>query len=122
MTDRPAALTLLDLQARAVMLAHAAAADLYRELAKVGDDDDRGLALLHESAALALKRMPALTRPLRGLEEAWDEQDVLDPAAAMRTLRRLEAELGEILPAVLQLRLRQDEIVAELRALVGDAR
>jgi len=104
------------------MLAHAAAADLYRELAKVGDDDDRGLALLHESAALALKRMPALTCPLRGLEEAWDEQDVLDPAAAMRTLRRLEAELGEILPAVLQLRLRQDEIVAELRALVGYAR
>jgi hypothetical protein len=122
MTDRPPVLRLLDLRSRAVRLAHAAAADLYRELAEVGSDDDHVRALLRESAALALERMPALTRPLRGLELEWEEQDLLDPIAAERTGQRLQVEVVEIMPAVVRLRARQNEIVSEICALVVDAR
>jgi hypothetical protein len=104
------------------MIAHEAAADLYRELTELGADDDHARALLQESAVLALGRIPALARPPRDLERAWIEQELLDPPAAERTAERLVGVITELLPAFTRLRARQDEIVVELLGLVSRPR
>jgi hypothetical protein len=122
MTDRPASLELLDLQLAASMIAHEAAADLYRELAELGADGDHARTLLRESATLALARIPALARPLRDLEREWVEQELLDPPAAERTAERLVGAVTELIPAFTRLRARQSEIVVELLGLVDRVR
>jgi hypothetical protein len=122
MRDRFASLELLDRQMAAATIAHEAAADLHRELVELGADDDHAGALLGESAALALERIPALARPLRGSASEWAEQELLDPPAAERTAERLEADVRELLPAFAELRARQNQIVAQLLDLVGRAR
>jgi hypothetical protein len=122
MNARPASLELLDLQLAASMIAHEAAADLYRELAELGADDDHVCALLQESATLALARIPALARPLRDLEREWAEQELLDPPTAERTAERLAGAVTDLLPAFTRLRARQSEIVVQLLGLVDRVR
>lgn len=122
MTARPASLELLDLQLAASMIAHEAAADLYRELTELGADDDHARALLQESATLALGRVPALAHPLRDLEREWIAQELLDPPAAQRTVERLVDAVAELLPAFTRLRARQSEIVVGLLGLVNRVR
>lgn len=122
MRDRSASLELLDRQMAAATIAHEAAADLYRELVDLSADDECAGALLGESAALALERIPALARPLLGLASEWGEQELLDPPAAERTAKRLEADVRELLPALAELRTRQNRIVAHLLDLVRRAR
>lgn len=119
---RPAPLRLLSRHFRAARLAHEAAADLHRELVELGLDDDHTRALLHESAALALEQMPALVRPLRGPEREWAEQELLDPPASLLTAKQLESGVTKLLPALLALRARQDQIVAELLNRIRRAR
>jgi hypothetical protein len=122
MTDRPAALELLDRLLGAATIAHEAAADLHHELVTLGADDERARALLRESASLVLDQIPTLARPLHGRALEWGEQELLDPLAAERTAKRLEDDLTKFLPAFAELRARQDEVVAELLNLISRAR
>jgi hypothetical protein len=122
MTHRPALLERLDRVMAAATIAHEAAADLFRELVELGVEDDHARALLQESLDLALKRIPALARPLRGDALKWVEQELLDPPAAELTAKRLESDITELLPAFAELRAQQNRIVIELVEMVGRAR
>jgi hypothetical protein len=66
--------------------------------------------------------MPWLIREWRSLEREWSEQELLDPPKAERTTRALVVRFGELGPALRRLRVRQDEIVAELADRLGRAR
>ncbi len=122
MTDRPGSLRLLDGYFAAARIAHEYVFDLHRELVERDAADDHTRELLHESAAVALEQMPALTRGLRGLEREWGEQELLDPSAAERTVERLDGEVAELVPALAALRARQNQIVAELLDRISRAR
>lgn len=122
MTKRPDPLRRLDGYFAAARIAHEYVADLHRELVELDIADNRTRELLRESAAMTLERMPALTRPLRGLAHQWAEQDLLDPPAAEHTIERLDSELAELTPKLAALRTRQDQIVAELLELINRAR
>lgn len=121
MADRLACLERLDRQFLAAGLAHEAASNMHRDLVELGADNEHTRELLRDSAALTLDQMPALARPLRASEREWEEQELLDPVAAEVTAMCLEMEIEELLPAFRALRARQNEIVAQLRALVNDA-
>lgn len=122
MTDRPVPLRLLDGYFAAARIAHEYVFDLHRELVEVDAADDHTRELLHESAAVALERMPALTGRLRCLEREWAEQELLDPPAAERTVERLEDDVAELAPVLATLRARQNQIIAELRDRISRAR
>ncbi len=122
MTERPAPLKLLDHHFAASEILHAYAFDLSRELLELGSDYDRARGLVQESAAVTLERMPELAGPLRSLELEWAEQELLDPPAAERTLDRIADRLAGLAPEFAALRMRQDQVVAELLALIRDAR
>jgi len=66
--------------------------------------------------------MPEITRELRRLELLWDEQQLLDPPQAKRTLKTIETNLGGLEPELSALRQRQDQIAQELGELVKRAR
>lgn len=120
--DRPGPLEVADRYLAAATIAHEYVSDLHRELVACDAADEHSRALLRESAALTLERMPELIRRLRPLEREWAEQELLDPLAAAQTIERLESDLTEIMPTITGLRARQDEIAAELLDLVGRAR
>jgi hypothetical protein len=122
MTTRPGPLGRLDGYFAAARIAHEYVADLHRELVELDVTDNRTRELLRESAAVTFERMPALTRPLRGLEHQWAEQELLDPPAAEHTLKRLDSQLAQLTPRLAALRTRQDQIVAELLELISRAR
>lgn len=122
MTDRPGPLGLVDGYLAAARIAHEYVFDLLRELAELDVADDHTRDLLHESAAVALERMPELTRRLRGLEREWSEQELLDPPAAERTLERLISDVAALVPALAALRTRQNQIVADLLDRISQAR
>lgn len=122
MTDRPEPLALLDSYFAAARIAHEYASDLQRELVELDLADDHTRELVHESAAVALEQMPALTKRLGGLEREWAEQDLLDVSGAERTIERLEREVADLSPALVALRARQNQIVAELLDLTSRAR
>lgn len=122
MTDRPGPLGLLDRYFAAARIAHEYVFDLHRELAELDAADDHTRELVQESAAVALERMPELTRRLGGLEQEWAEQELLDPPAAERTVERLNSEVAAIVPALTALRARQNQIVADLLDRISRAR
>lgn len=122
MTDRPEPLGLVDTYFAAARIAHEYVFDLHRELAELDAADDHTRALLRESATVALERMPELTRRLHGPEREWSEQELLDPAAAERTIERLNSDIAALLPALAALRARQNQIAAELLARISRAR
>jgi len=122
MIDRPGPLGQLDGYFAAARIAHEYVADLHRELVELDAAGEHTRKLLRESAAVVFERMPALASRLRGLEREWAEQELLDPPAAERTVERLEVELGELAPALVARRARQNQIAAELLDLVSRAR
>jgi hypothetical protein len=122
MIDRPEPLARLDRYFAAARIAHEYASDLHRELVELDAADVHTRELLRESAAAALERMSTLTLRLRALGREWSEQELLDPPTAERTLRRGERELASAMPAILAVRVRQDQIAAELLDLVRRAR
>lgn len=122
MTDPPRELQNLDRYFAAGTLAHTYAANVHWELAALGQSDDRTLALLHESAAIILERMPELVRDFRTLADELSAQELLDPGAAETTRSRLSDAFSEIEPALRALRERQDEIAAALRDKLDRAR
>jgi hypothetical protein len=120
--ERPGPLGILDGYFAAARIAHEYVFDLHRGLVELDAADHRTRELLDESAAVALERMPELTRRLRGLEREWAEQELLDPPAAERTIERLDGEVAELVPALAALRARQNQIVAELLDRISRAR
>jgi hypothetical protein len=122
MTDRPEPLELVDRYVGAAEFAHQYAFRVHRRLVELDVDPDHSRRLLAESAAIALAEMPALVRDWRTLEREWSEQELLDPSKLDRTTRTLTARFAELRPALLALRARQDEIVAEPVDLLNDAR
>jgi hypothetical protein len=121
MTDRPAALRELDRLFAAATIAHEFIGSLYYELVELGAAEPRASRLLRESGRIVLSRMPNLTSELRRLERAWDEQRLLDHLAAERTTVEVQDELARVLPELLRLRARQDEVASEMRELVDRA-
>lgn len=122
MPDRPGPLALVDSHLAAARIAHEYVFDLHRELVELDAANDHTRELMRESAAVALERMPALTRRLRGLEREWSEQELLDPRAAERTVEHLNKDVAALLPALASLRTRQNQIVADLLDRITRAR
>lgn len=114
MTGRPQPLRRLDGYFAAARIAHEYISDLHRELVELDAADKHTRELLHESVSVTLERMPTVTRRLRVLESRWAEQELLDPSTAKRTIRHLEDDLAEVMPAIAELRARQNQIAAEL--------
>ena len=121
-TIRPGSLGQLDRFFAAATIAHEYISDLHRELVALHEDTERTHELLGESAAVVLERMPELTRELRRLGRDWAEQALLEPPQAERALALIEAGLAAVAPELTAIRLRQDDIVAELREGVDHAR
>jgi hypothetical protein len=122
LTDCPDPFAALDRYFAAATIAHEYLADLHRELVELRTDSAHTRALLGESVASVTERMPALTRELRQLREQWEAQNLLDPPGAKRTRQLAETRLIEAEPELSALRARQDEIAAEMRALLERAR
>jgi hypothetical protein len=122
MTDRPEPLRLVNSYSAAARLAHEYIFDLHRELAEMDAAGDDTRELLRESATVTVERIPELTRTVRGLEREWSEQELLDPPAAKRTIERLNGDVEVLLPALVALRARQNQIVIELLDRISRAR
>lgn len=84
----------LDLHFLAARIAHEYAADLHYELAELHADDVHTRKLLSDSANVILREMPRLTGELRSLEREWEEQELLDPVQAERTVQSLKVRWG----------------------------
>ena len=121
MTDRPEELDLVDQYVGAAELAHIYAFGVRRELIELDADGARIRRLLAESAAITLQEIPALVRDWRLLEREWLEVELLDPANLDRKTQALKAHFAELDPALHALRVRQDEIAAELTDLLDRA-
>jgi len=122
MTDRPEELELVKRYFRAARYAHEYAGDTHLLLGELGATDEETRRLLGESAAIVLQEMPRLARDWRTLEHEWSEQQLLDPPKAERTAHTLAVRFTKLGPALKALRVRQDEIVAELDELLNRAR
>jgi hypothetical protein len=121
MAELPDPIQRLDRYFMAARIAHEYIADKHRELAELQADDARSRALLRDSAAVVFEEMPLVTRQLREEGRDWDEQQLLEPEAAERTLASLTARLAELEPALRALRARQDEIAVSIRERVQAA-
>lgn len=87
---------------------------LHGKLTALGAADEDTRALVVESARIALEELSSLTREARRLAALWDEQTLLDPEQASKTLEALHAELERLRPDLNALRARHREIAAEL--------
>ncbi|MHB1290522.1 hypothetical protein [Georgenia sp.] len=110
MSDRPEPLRRLDELIAGATFRHEHIADLH-----LLAPDDQSTRLIRESADIALRQMPALTRDVWAAERTWQEQELLDPERAAETLRRIDAEMAKIEPDLRALAERQRQIVRELR-------
>jgi hypothetical protein len=120
-SDRPEPLARLDLLFEAARIAHETSFGLHRRLVALGADDDHTRRLLAESAAIALENLAAVTAQARQLATRWEEQSVLNPEAADRTVQDVRAELDRAEPALGRLRARQREIARELGSRLAKA-
>jgi hypothetical protein len=66
--------------------------------------------------------MPTLARDLRALGAQWSEVELLDPANLDSVTHAIEVRFAELDPKLQNLTARQEEIIAELVTLLGDAR
>lgn len=103
-------------------IAHEYIADPYRELVALNQDDERARELVGASAAVVLTRMPDLTRELRRQGRNWDEQQLLDPPRAQRTLHAIATGLAQVERELSALRALHDDIAAELRQRIDGIR
>jgi hypothetical protein len=122
MAHRPEPLELVDRYLLAARIAHQYAAGIHRQLVELDADGAHTRKLLSESAAVVLQRMPRLTREWRSLEREWSEQELLDPPKAECTMQALAVRSAQLGPTLRALRVRQDEIVAELVDLLDRTR
>lgn len=116
MTYTPEPLARLDLLLSAARLAHEVIFDLQNELTARGAAGEATSALLRESAAIALEELPAVLAEARRLAARWQEQSVLDPDEAGRTVNALQAELDRAEPRLQALRGRQRRIARDLQS------
>lgn len=121
MTDRPDALRRLELQFKIVMLVHERVAHLHRELGVLGGHTAEALQLLHKSAQIALTETPALLREVGEMAMRWEEQELLDPPAAIETLIALEAGLDEVDAELQALHRRHAQIAGQMQILLEQA-
>ncbi len=95
-------------------IAHEAIFDLHGKLSALGAADEHTRELVGESAWIALEELPSVTSRARELAAVWDEQALLDPEQAGRTLEALRDELEQRRSDLNTLRSRHREIAAEL--------
>src|SRR4051794_29217530 len=100
MAELPDPLEQLDSYFAAATIAHEYAADLHQELAARGMDSEETRDLLGESGAIVTARMPELTREILALRAAWNQQELLAPPQAERTLRQIEFRLQRVEPQI----------------------
>jgi len=93
-----------------------------RRLVELDAAGEHARTLLAESVAITLTDMPALIADLRALGAQWSEVELLDPANLDSVTHAIQLRFAELGPELEALTARQDEIVAELVALLGDAR
>lgn len=120
MAEPPSPIARLDDYLATVTIAHEAIWELRTALVVLGNEDERVERLFTEAADLAVVEVPRQLRQARRLRRRWDEQTVLDPAAADDTLELLAEELQRIDSDLVVVRTRQDEIARELRAVLLD--
>ena len=119
MSGRPEELERLDTIIAGVDIAHEVIFDMYRELLERDQAQTESAKLVAESAQIAVVQLPRLVAPLRRLATRWDEESLLDPAAADRTAEQIAAELAVVEPELRSLVARQREIGAILRVRLG---
>jgi hypothetical protein len=122
MADRPEEFEFVDRYLATARGAHLYAFRVHRHLVGLDAGDERTRELLTESAAIVLQEMPALVPDWRTLEGEWFETELLDPTNLDRKTQALKTRFAELRPHFEALLVRQDEIVAELVNLLGDAR
>lgn len=89
MPELPNPIRRLDAVFSASLIAHEAIFEMRRELVGIGRAGRAAAELLEESARLTLIDLPEITVRARRLTARWDEQSLLDPAAAQATLQEL---------------------------------
>jgi hypothetical protein len=120
MADRPDQVARVERILAAARIAHESIYELRRRLALLRPDDERGGALLAESAEIALTQLPAILAAAMQLRTRWVDQVVLDPPGAARTLDELAAELDRAAPHAIRMLGRQRRIAGELQALLSE--
>jgi hypothetical protein len=119
MTARPEQVERLEAIQGGAKIAHEVMFDVHRELLEREPARTDSAKLLAESAQIAAMHLPGLTVRLRRLAARWDEENLLDPAAAEETAQQIATEFAAIQPRLKTLIARQREIGARLRALLG---
>jgi hypothetical protein len=122
MADRPKELEIVDRLRAAADSNHLYVFRVRRELVELGAETDDVRALLAESVRITLTDIPALTDDLRALAAQWSEVELLDPANLDSVSHAIEVRFAEVDPKLQAVTARHDEIIAELVALVRDAR
>ncbi len=115
--QRPQPLAPIDQRLAAGTIAHQVIWRLHAALRASGRADAQTQRLFKEAVQIALTAMPDATRQARRLYVIWDEQELLDPRTAAKTLGVLSEEVDRVVIALDGLRARQGEIAAELRQL-----
>jgi hypothetical protein len=122
MGDRPEELEIVDRLKAATEYNHFYAFRLHRNIVELDGADDHARILLAQSAAILLEDFPALIVELRTLGAHWSEVELLDPANLDSVTQAIEHCFAELDPKLQTLITRQEDIVAELIALLRDAR
>ena len=118
MSAHPEQLERLDAMLGTATLAHETIFRLRRRLLGRESAMTETSQLLAESATIATVRLPGLAVPLRRLGARWDEESLLDPAAASRTAQEIETRFAAVEAEFEMLLARQREIAARLRSLL----
>jgi phage-related minor tail protein len=100
------------------MIAHEAIFEMRRELIAGDRASPEQARLLEESARIVTVELPGLSATARRLSAKWEEQSLLHPDGAGKTLEELEAEVARSELAVRPLLDRQREIAAQLRSML----
>jgi hypothetical protein len=118
MPERPPAIKQLDSLLSAAMIAHEAIFEIRRKLIAADRVSPEQALLLQESARIVTVELSGLSSNARQLSTRWNEQSVLDPEGAARTVGELEAELSHVEPRFLSLHKRQRQIAHQMRAML----
>ena len=120
-SERPEAVDMLDLDLAAARLAHEAIWDLHDGLIDAGRYDDLARSAMDRAARVAVVEIPALLSQARRLRMVWEEQALLDPRAAVETVRQLKQELDRVEPQLGKLRDLQDQIARRFQRSVEES-
>jgi hypothetical protein len=117
--ERPEAVQRLDRYLSVARLVHETIWELHNRLLAADRYDEHAQESLKEAARIVTLELPAALREATHLRQRWSEQEPLDPAGAHQSALALGAELHRVDGEVRSLRVRQQEIARELRALLG---